>query len=135
MISFTLESDRIQREVNEITKDLYSFEVQKVYLAEARVMAAGVRRNAPKQSGRLRKAVKTQGAKPQTVATRGPSAAVIVNLKRGAVRAPHGHLVEGGTRFMPAQHFFARAINDSGERALAKVAAETAKIIERGLGR
>lgn len=136
MITFAVDSKEFRGELLGITQRLYSGEIQRIFLAGARVVATAARRNAPKRTGLLRKAIMASGVRKSTVATRGPSAVAIVNLKKGKrVRAPHGHLVEGGTNKMEGRFFFARAVTESGQRVLDKATSETVKIIEKGLGR
>ncbi len=135
MIAFSVGGERFQSECKGIVSALYGFEAQRAYVAGSRVMAADVRRVAPRRKGTLRKAVSFGGVRPSIVATRGPSAQVRVNIKRGSSKAPHAHLVAGGTRHSQANDFFARATQASGERVIAKIADQTVKIIEKGLGK
>jgi len=136
VIEFSINGDRFSAEMAEISRKLYSFEVQKVFVAAARGVATVVRGNAPRRSGRLRKAVKVSGVRPSVLATRGPSAAALINLKgnRGTT-APHGHLVEGGTKNIAGRFFFAKSVATAGEPAITRAMVATEKIILAGLGR
>jgi len=131
MIEFSLSGgSNVQRELVRITKVLFGTEIQKVFLAGARVVAAAARHRAPKRSGLLKKAISANGVSPRMVATRGPAAFAKANIKRGRVKAPHAHLVEGGTKVAAGVFFFRDAVNASGGAVLSKATSETQKLVE-----
>lgn len=79
-----------------ITAGLSDEIAQRAYLGAAQALAARAKQNAPKVTGRLRRAIIARPFRQNTVLRYGPGAYAQVNLRRQAVTAPYGHIVESG---------------------------------------
>jgi HK97 gp10 family phage protein len=174
---------RLRAQLEAMTQSLFSEEVAQVYLAAARKLRDAARRQAPvstwpvisrwtwnKKTGEAESQKRmAQGAlrraiiayKLRSIGSKiagGPAAKAQVNILRGRERAPHGHLVEFGTRTRvaksgrrmpfpakggrrwlfarevkgaPANPFFSRAVQMAGQSALDAAALAVQKIIEK----
>lgn len=154
-----------------ITKRLTGDEMGKVYLAAAGEVRDEARQQAPMSTGDVfgKSLGISQVKKPGTLkrsivafksrAGNTPAAWARVNIFKGAVRAPHAHLVEFGTkahgpkngRFMAfigrgghlvfakrvkgakANPFFARALSSVGQRAIDRAATKAKQLVEKRL--
>lgn len=135
-------------------------ELRKVYMAAGRVIAARAKVLAPRarysrNPGLLRRSIATFGSR--TRSKERVAAITWVRVFNGTAAARHAHLVEFGSRGertwggrvmrfrnsqtgewiaarrvrpMPASHFFQRAVEETGPRALETAARETEVIIQ-----
>lgn len=110
--------EQLKAKLSAMSKALHSEEAQQAYLAAARKIRDEARRQAPisrwpivslwrgsrgsstarRERGSLRKAIIAFAYRSQAARGQGPGAAAQVNVRWGAVRAPHAHFVEFGTR-------------------------------------
>lgn len=143
-----------QAALRAVSQSLRAQDMRKVYLAAARIIRDQAKENAPKRTGLLRRSITTFASK--TKFKERQAAITWAQIFRGTVRAPHAHLVEFGTQGrrqrkdgrlmhfraqngwvsarsvapMPANHFFGRAVNSHGIRALEFALKETDLIIQ-----
>lgn len=137
-----------------VAASLTASETRKVFLGGARLLVPAIRERAPRRTGMLRRSVAAFASK--TNRKERAAATTWVRMFRGAVRAPHAHLVEFGTpgarssggklmRFkadngkwvakrivgrMPGSFFFRRAVEAEQGRVFTFLARETELIIQ-----
>jgi HK97 gp10 family phage protein len=160
-----------------LTTGIFAEEAARVFLVAARKLRDAAKREAPvsrwpvvsriggktgrnarREQGALRKAIVAFQLRKNAAVWGGPAAMAQVNILKGRSTAPHGHLVEFGTksrtakngRLMPfpamggrgylfarevqgapANPFFRRAIESAGPAALDAAVLEVKRIIER----
>lgn len=112
-----------------MVESLSTAETYSVFLTGAREIRDRARGEAPRRTGTLRKAIVARSA-PRSKG-REPAAFALVNLFRGANRAPHGHLVAFGTgERHPKQHKFLK-ITDARNFGLKQFVAGDAIYVKR----
>lgn len=166
----------VEAQLAAVSRDLTGPEAARAFLAGARVIQRAAQANAPRSGypafsrygrkggsstpGLLRRSIVSFQGRNKT----NPSAYAAVNVRKsfaGGARAPHGHLVEFGTRArvpkkgkrlvfvnkngeyvfarrvaaMPAQRFFKRAVDSHSSEALSVALVKTQDIIERAVAR
>lgn len=148
--------DALERDFRRLTEAMSTPEVKQVFRKAASKIRDRARANAPKKSGLLKRSIISFASKKRGKRAE-PAAWARVNVLKGRVQAPHGHLVEFGTkerrpkpgrRFlkfydkrtrrtiftrrvaaMPAKPFFAPAVRQSGPSALQQAVREVAEKI------
>ncbi len=111
-------AEQLKERLNALTASLYSDEASRVFLSAARKIRDEARRQAPlsqwpiialwrgsrrsstnrRERGSLRRSIVAYAFRSREARGLGPGAAAQVNVRWGFQRAPHGHLVEFGTR-------------------------------------
>jgi len=128
----------------EITAGMSDATAQRAYLGAAQALAARARANAPKRTGRLRKAIIARSFSDASVMRYGPGAFVQVNLRRQLTSAPYGHIVESGriatdkssrkgakVSGFSGRRYFGRAVDTLGLAELEKAAANLNATMKR----
>lgn len=150
----------VQSALQAVKTALTAPELRKVYLAAARIVRDVAKRNAPRgkfsrNPGLLKRSITTFASKTRDKERQ--AAITWASVFKGAVRAPHAHLVEFGTkgprigksgkpmRFrtasgqwvsakvvaaMPASRFFQRAVQSHGRKAIDFALRETELVIQ-----
>ena len=88
---------QLDRKLIEIAKTMRRRETRAAFRRGAAVVREAVRGETPQDKGKLRQSVISFGSK-RTGAAAEPAAFARVNILKGRVRAPHGHLVHFGTQ-------------------------------------
>lgn len=131
MITIAFDSSEVREKFRDVQRSLYTFEAQKVAESGGRGLATFARRNAPVQTGRLRRSIAISRPSAAAVAQKGPAVFVLSRIKRRRTNyAPYAHLVEGGTRNTPPRRFFQRALAEGGSAVLAAMSRRMAQILE-----
>ena len=168
----------LQAQFAALVKDLSGQEAARAYLAGARIIQRAAQANAPRSqypaftrsNRRGSGSTSTPGLLKRSIVSfknrseQNPAAYAVVNVRKsfaGGARAPHGHLVEFGTKprtpkrgkrmvfvnkqgeyvfakrvsGMAPQRFFKRAVDSQGNAALLAVEQAAAKIVERAIQR
>jgi HK97 gp10 family phage protein len=167
----------LRAKLEALTHGLYGEEAARVFLTAARKIRDVARREAPvstwpvvsrwngkddkqvrRAQGALRRAIVSYQLRKNAAVWGGPAAVAQVNILRGRDVAPHGHLVEFGTRARkakngklmpfpakggrgwifarevqgtPANPFFRRAIDSAGPAALDAAALAVKRMVEQ----
>lgn len=134
----------LRSRLKDITEGLSDSTAQRAYLGAAQALAARARANAPRDTGRLKKAIISRGFKDANVLRYGPGAYAQVNLRKQATTAPYGHIVESGriatdkskrkgvrTSGFAGRFYFARAVEAIGMAELEKATANLNTTMKR----
>ncbi|WP_414440459.1 HK97-gp10 family putative phage morphogenesis protein [Burkholderia sp. 22PA0099] len=126
----------LQKDLQKLAKSQTRAVLRKATVAGAKVLAAGARKRAPKETGKLRKNIKAAALK-QKDAPGLAVAGVRVSTKGGAdspTNAFYWRFVELGTRYSRAEPFIRPAFDQGIGEAESAVRTEIARAIDKITG-